>query len=473
MLNHIAAKLSDPGRKRPHNEDYADYFEPSDSEERRVSGSLFIVADGVGGAAKGERASRFAVQKVLHDFYQSPQVPPGERLRRIIRRAGNEIYHFAAESNAFLRMATTMVAAVLQENHLIVANVGDSRAYLIRNGQVQQLTSDHSYVGEMVREGLLSEAEAQHTKGKNKLTRSLGGEEDVQVDIFEYETRPGDRILLCSDGLTRYALAEDIARLASQGEPAEVVQRLVDFANQSGGADNVTTLLIQVTSAEAEPPRSLVTPGPRPAPVDLDTFVTEPLVSPRLSQPRTTIFSSREILMILVGVALMVAIVILSVALLVGPLTNPVPNPAVTLETPLVPTITLAPETATAVPATDTPTPDEVILVPPLGGMGQGEEITATATITLTAMITSTPQSTILPAPFCQYTTESGDNISVILEKFDILGTPYDQIECSPRDGICAYNPDQADDISDGWVLILPGVDPQICDQKGGKPLLE
>jgi len=163
---------------------------------------------------------------------------------------GNEIYAYGhSEAGGGRAMATTLVAAVVWRERLIVANVGDSRAYLLRGGHAEQITVDHNLVGEMVQEGLMTEEEARRSKVKNRLTRSLGGRPDPKVDIFTRTLQTGDRIVLCSDGLTRYASAEDIVRLAGEAPPEEAVQRLIDFANQQGGADNISAIVIAVGEA--------------------------------------------------------------------------------------------------------------------------------------------------------------------------------------------------------------------------------
>lgn len=284
-----AAAETHPGRKRANNEDYVAFFEPTTEQDLMYSGALYIVADGVGGAAKGERASQFAAQKVLYEYYQRPHVPPPERLAQIMQEVGNEIYRFSQSKGRFTRMATTMVAAAFVGQRLFVANVGDSRAYLLRHGRVRQITHDHNVVGEMVRGGILTEEEALRSKVKNRLTRSLGGEPNPQVDLFEVTLQPGDRILLCSDGLTRYALREDIAQMAGHGTPQEVVQRLIDFANQRGGADNISVILIEV-GPEVTPRQWVLQKAQQQQPplpeVDLETIVAQPVVAARATRRR-------------------------------------------------------------------------------------------------------------------------------------------------------------------------------------------
>jgi serine/threonine protein phosphatase PrpC len=248
-----SATLTHPGRKRANNEDYIAYFEPGEMVDLQASGRLYILADGVGGAFKGERASRYAAERVLYEYYHHPEVEPGQRLKEAMRLAGNEIFDYAERSGNYRRMATTMVAAAIRDNLLTVANVGDSRAYLIRNGRVRQLTVDHTTAGELMRNGLMSEEEALTSKSKNRLTRSLGGEADVIVDVFpEIALEPGDRVLLCSDGLSRYAFPEDIARILKEGPIDEAVEQAIDFANQQGGIDNISVALVAVEKAAEE-----------------------------------------------------------------------------------------------------------------------------------------------------------------------------------------------------------------------------
>ena len=245
-------KICDPGLMRQ-NEDFVASYEPTDPSALQRSGYLYIVADGVGGAARGERASEYAARKVMYEYYRLPEVEPGDRLRQIISQVNTDIFTYAEQN--FTRMATTLVAAVFRENTLTVANVGDSRAYLIRDGETKQITRDHTIAGQMLRDGSISEVEARASKGKNRLFRSLGGESEVHVDIFQdIPLQPGDKILLCSDGLSRYALKEDISRLTSQGSLDEIARKLIDFANECGGEDNISVILVAFDKDEAREP---------------------------------------------------------------------------------------------------------------------------------------------------------------------------------------------------------------------------
>mgnify|MGYP002387621620 CR=1 FL=1 len=165
MFQTTVAALTDKGRKRRNNEDWTVHFEPSSMDVRTQNGCLYIVADGVGGAAKGEQASQYAAQKLLYDYYHHTDLPPAERLSYAMRQAGNEIYKYAEEQGAG-RMATTMVAAVILANKLIVANVGDSRAYALipaggdEEGRLEQLTRDHSVAKRLEEIGQITREEA-------------------------------------------------------------------------------------------------------------------------------------------------------------------------------------------------------------------------------------------------------------------------------------------------------------------------
>jgi len=334
-VNQISSALgTDTGRRRPHNEDYIAFFEPNDPRELQSSGNIYIVADGVGGAEKGERASRFAVQKVLYEYYQYPGTNLRDRLRNAMRQAGNEIFQFAAENAGLTRMATTMVAAVIHDQMLTVANVGDSRAYLIRNGRIEQITRDHSIVGEMVRNGLMTEEEASHSTVKNKITRSLGGEVDVRVDVFKgIPLHQNDMIILCSDGLTRYASSQDLLEMASQNSPPEAVEQMIEFANTAGGADNISIILIEVGKPlNADQPTLPLPRGQAPEPVDWDTMQTKPSIKVRGKKPKIP----KEYLLIAFG--LLVVVVVCGMMFIMfrlnvsqtPPITTPTLNPSLT-----------------------------------------------------------------------------------------------------------------------------------------------
>jgi serine/threonine protein phosphatase PrpC len=245
-----SSALTHTGQARPHNEDFVQFFEPNDAVELEHSGRLYIVADGVGGAQAGERASRYACEQVMYEYYYHPEVePPGDRLSRAIRKAGNEIYEYAERRN--MRMASTIVAVVIRGTQLIVAHVGDSRCYLLRNGKAHQITTDHTEVEQLVKEGIISREDAEHATGKNRLSRSVGGETDVIVDVNTgWSLHPGDKVLLCSDGLTRYASLKDLESMTQNGQPEEITKRLIDYANDQGGSDNISVIMVMIKEIE-------------------------------------------------------------------------------------------------------------------------------------------------------------------------------------------------------------------------------
>ena len=304
-LHTIVAALTHPGKKRSTNQDYVTHFEPDTLEDYEISGSLYLVADGVGGESQGDVASRYAAQKVLYEYFRNPDQSVEDRLTTLIRQAGNEIFQFAEDESDNRRMATTMVAAVIKNNLLTVANVGDSRAYLIRDDRVTQVTKDHSLLGEQIRNGSLTEEEALTAKVKNRITRSLGGERNVRVDLFQnIPLQPGDQILLCSDGLTQYTTKKILFQLIDGKRPDEAAQELINYANQQGGSDNISVIVIELTDSPSEYP-TLITPRDIPIPIDWDVMSTTPGLRGFLKKPK-----AKVILVGLIITTLIVAVLI-------------------------------------------------------------------------------------------------------------------------------------------------------------------
>ncbi|HEX7153287.1 MAG TPA: Stp1/IreP family PP2C-type Ser/Thr phosphatase [Thermoanaerobaculia bacterium] len=243
--------LTHVGRQRQHNEDA---FLVADEA------GLFLVADGMGGHAAGEIASRIAVDSIsefiLHTkeddgtwphAYDEHYKRSTNRLMAAVRMANTRVLE-AMRKDARLRgMGTTVVACLSDSDTMSIAHVGDSRAYLIREGQLSRITNDHSWVFEQVQAGMLTEAEAEKHPLRNVITRALGGALQVNPDASEIEMRRGDVYLLCSDGLTGMVPETEILRLvASSGEQLEnACQRLIDEANERGGLDNVTAILVR------------------------------------------------------------------------------------------------------------------------------------------------------------------------------------------------------------------------------------
>ncbi len=246
-------ELSDVGRVRPGNEDCLGHFAPSSPEQARAKGYLFAVADGVGGHHLGEVASQAAIDSVLNGFQQAlAGEPHSALLSRLIRAANTRVIdagHAAAEGG--VGMATTIVACALRYDRAAVAHVGDSRCYLIRRGVANLLTRDHTVANEQARLKLLSRAEAGQGHTRHLLSRSLGAELMVHVEVNEHQVFAEDVLILCSDGLHNSVQGSEMAALTSHGgDLASAAKRLVDLANQRDGSDNISLQLIRVRSVE-------------------------------------------------------------------------------------------------------------------------------------------------------------------------------------------------------------------------------
>jgi protein phosphatase len=245
----LAWGLTDVGTKRDHNEDA--FLIASDL-------SLFAVADGMGGHQGGDRASHLAVEILEREVRKTDQEPqptgpateaPAARdLRSAARIASRKIFNLAQQDPKLAGMGTTLTALYFFNNRAYLVHVGDSRAYLFRDEQIEQLTEDHSWIEEQVRSGFMTSAEAQESSLKHIITRSVGFESDVEVDQLTMPFLVGDCFLLCSDGLSNYLSEEDLRRHISDGYYSEVPKKLVELANLKGGDDNITVVLVYVAN---------------------------------------------------------------------------------------------------------------------------------------------------------------------------------------------------------------------------------
>lgn len=242
------AQRTDVGRQRPHNEDNVAYILPKDALLQAKKGALFIVADGMGGHAAGEVASEMAVSNVSTLYYHDDDSDVAASLLRSIQYTNAIIYQRAREQAEHNGMGTTCVAAVLLDDKAYIANIGDSRAYMVRRGWVRQISQDHSWVAEQVRAGAMTAAEARMHQLRNMITRSLGSLPEVQVDIFIEQLQEGDTLVLCSDGLSGMVNDSEIAQIVERYPPQECVHRLIERANAHGGTDNITVLVVRVLS---------------------------------------------------------------------------------------------------------------------------------------------------------------------------------------------------------------------------------
>jgi serine/threonine protein phosphatase PrpC len=247
----VSNGLSDVGRVRTNNED---------SFRIEEALNLFILSDGMGGEAHGEVASAMAVD-VVSKYCASEKEDTGvtvldeqpeswsartRRLRNAVVQANFQIYQAAQKNPEQRGMGATITAAWVNDSRLSIAHVGDSRAYLLRGGNLQQLTNDHSLVAEQVRRGLITPQQAEESEMQSVLLRALGAHPEVDIDVDETEIFPRDVLLLCSDGLTRMVTEPEIAgALQAETVPSAAAERLVALANENGGIDNVTVIVVR------------------------------------------------------------------------------------------------------------------------------------------------------------------------------------------------------------------------------------
>jgi PPM family protein phosphatase len=262
---------SDLGRQRQGNED--NYF---------VRAPLFVVADGMGGAQAGEVASEIAVRSFDDEL---PNGSRAEALVHVILQANKRIHERARSDDKLHGMGTTTTAAYVDDDEVVIAHVGDSRAYLLRNGDLIRLTKDHSLVGELVARGKLTEEQAEQHPQRSVITRALGPEANVQVDIDIFPAKAGDLFLLCSDGLTSMVHEPKLRPLFEDGDSLETLgKRLIDSANAAGGRDNITVILFRLEEVESQGGAAPAAEAAEPdegETSEYDTFEGEAVRSPR------------------------------------------------------------------------------------------------------------------------------------------------------------------------------------------------
>ena len=238
----ISTGRTDKGRKRSTNQDSI-YI--SETPVGPLP-NLFIVADGMGGHAAGDFASRYAISVVIDFIRKSTVRSPISLLRRALVFASNELYKEAEKDKDKMGMGTTMVVAVLVENELYVANIGDSRLYII-NDDIKQITMDHSLVEELIRNGQLERNKGRNHPEKNIITRAMGSRDEAMPDFFQITVEEGDTILLCSDGLSNMVEDDEIKDIISDNTKLEdSVSSLINRANYYGGNDNISAIIISI-----------------------------------------------------------------------------------------------------------------------------------------------------------------------------------------------------------------------------------
>ena len=238
VAHYAAAAATDRGRKRESNEDAFGFS---------VEHGVYVVCDGMGGAAAGEIASSLAVDEVMRLLTNRDAARPLLEDAEAAVASANTAIFMRSQSNQNLNgMGTTLVSLLAEDQRGWLINVGDSRGYRLRNSHLEQITLDHSLVEEQVRMGRMDPAEALRSPFKNVITRALGTQSSITPDIFELENEPGDLFMLCSDGLTRELADPTIERILKLDLPLqELCTRLVEAANNSGGHDNITCLLVR------------------------------------------------------------------------------------------------------------------------------------------------------------------------------------------------------------------------------------
>jgi len=303
-LRHAAATHT--GRRRPHNED-----------AHVVQSPLFAVADGMGGPRAGEVASRLAAE-ALRD--EQGDGSGEERVISLIQTANRRIYQRSSEDAEVSGMGTTMTVALVEDSRVVIGHVGDSRAYLVRDSRLEQLTEDHSLVNELVRSGKLSREEAESHPQRSVITRALGSDPDVDIDIFTVAARSGDVFLLCSDGLTTMVRDDDIlATVERHRSDLEAAARaLIDRANRGGGEDNITVVCFTLVDGQEPEP---VAPVPR----DIEDTLTALDGVPTVQEPAVVAAPAQAVpdpeprgTRLLAGIALLALVAVVALLLVWG-----------------------------------------------------------------------------------------------------------------------------------------------------------
>ncbi|MBK6433155.1 Stp1/IreP family PP2C-type Ser/Thr phosphatase [Candidatus Amarolinea dominans] len=422
-----SVNLSDVGRARDHQEDASGIFKPSDPALLARRGELFIVADGMGGHNAGEVASQMALSELQRVYFSDASPDPQAALAQSLQAANQAIYQLSRADARQMGMGTTVAMAVVRNQEIFISNVGDSRVYLIRSGQISQVTRDHSWVEEQVRAGVLTPEQAHSHPQRNIITRALGTGPTVEPEFYTGAMQLGDILVLCSDGLTGHVADAEILLLAGENPPRVAAQRLIELANERGGSDNITALVVR-----AEPPGASV-PGAAPVPgksaaaakgrspallfgvigaallglVVVALLVIKPgggggratVTTTTTATPQTTAASPTQAVAITAAVSqtltltasptLPAAVPGQATATLAPTPTPrptatptrtptatplPTPTPVPPTDTPAPPTDTPVPPTDTPVPPTDTPVPPTATLPPPTGSPAPEQE---------------------------------------------------------------------------------------------------
>jgi serine/threonine protein phosphatase PrpC len=248
----VGAK-TDMGRVREHNEDKFETLEPEDPGVLALKGRFYAVADGMGGHSAGQIASELALKTAFRAYYNDPSTDPEASLRHALEEANAYLLEVAKTIADRNGMGTTFTGAVVRDDDLFVVHVGDSRLYHLGPDRIDQLTADHSWVAEQVRRGALTEEEANASPFRNVITRTVGATPELEPDLLRLKLERGDRFLFCSDGLNSMLPNDEILRWGLQGSPSVAAWNLIELANQYGGKDNITVLILDVQDVRPWP----------------------------------------------------------------------------------------------------------------------------------------------------------------------------------------------------------------------------
>jgi protein phosphatase len=247
----VISALSDRGSVRERNEDYYGIFDPETEELKEKRGLLVVVTDGMGGHFAGEEASRMVVEVMGEIYYSRPEDTALEALDYAFREANRRVFDHVGNGKKGTA-GTTCTSIVLFQDIFHIAHAGDSRAYIVRDGRMRQLTEDHSVVGEMVQRGLIDREEAARHPRRNVLTRAVGLHGEVVPDIYEaIPLEKGDKLLLCTDGLFSMVTEDVIESTVIGNEPQQACKGLIDEAKKNGGEDNITAVVVSRDGAES------------------------------------------------------------------------------------------------------------------------------------------------------------------------------------------------------------------------------
>lgn len=286
QLRLASAVLTDVGRRRERNQDNVTEYIPPEPAILEEKGALFVVCDGMGGHAAGEVAADLGVQTIRDVYFSNHEPDVITGIAQAVKSANDVIYSTARATVEYGGMGTTCVALVVAGGRGYIVNIGDSRAYIMRDGKVRQVTQDHSWVAEQVRGGVITEEQARVHAHRNVITRSLGTLPNITADLFVETLRDGDRILLCSDGLHGYVEEEALHQeLMTQPDPDQTVRDLIDMANANGGPDNITAVVVDILEAPD-------VAGPLPLPVNASTPIEEGETQPLPVPPGAALAAS-------------------------------------------------------------------------------------------------------------------------------------------------------------------------------------